>query len=81
MNCPIGVSDRDLLVSLNRLAIVTGAMYLVSEVRRPKKTTPSFPSLGGVARSAGVVLASVCRNATNHPVSRFATATPPKEGN
>ena len=23
----------------------------------------------------------VCRNAADHPVSRFATATPPKEGN
>ena len=32
-------------------------------------------------RSAGVVLLSVCRKVTDHPVSRFATATPPKEGN
>jgi len=40
-----------------------------------------FPSLGGVARSAGVVLLAFCRKMTDHPVSRFATATPPKEGN
>ena len=40
-----------------------------------------FPSLGGVARSAGVVFLSVCRKVADHPVSRFATATPPKEGN
>ena len=56
MNCPIGVSDRDLLVSLNRLAIVTGAMYLVSEVRCPKKNHPVIPLLrrGGAKRRGGL---------------------------
>ena len=34
---------------------------------------------GGAKRRGGP--RDMCRKATNHPVSRFATATPPKEGN
>ena len=35
----------------------------------------------GGGEAAGVVVLSVCRKLTDHPVSRFASATPPKEGN
>ena len=40
---------------------------------------PGYPDDGGGA--AGVVFLVVCSDVTDHPVSRFATATPPKEGN
>jgi len=35
----------------------------------------------GGGGAAGVVFFGVCGKVTDHPVSRFATATTPKEGN
>ena len=46
---------------------------------RPNTQIPLLRRGGGVA--AGVVFFSVCGKVADHPVSRFATATPPKEGN
>ena len=69
-------------------------MEIVGASRRP--LSRKFPSLGGVAAkppgwSSERVQKrnkppkegneSVCRKVADHPVSRFASATPPKEGN
>ena len=72
------------------------ALRAVPFFRLPFGTTPSLrdtpPKEGngppiipllrrGGGGAAGVVFLRLCRKVTDHPVSRFATATPPKEGN